>query len=41
MLERRRTLLTRMVPLDLVKDANGHVGGAVVWNMKEGKSRAN
>ncbi len=23
--------------LDLVKDANGHVGGAVVWNMKEGK----
>ena len=37
MLERRRTLLTRMVPLDLVKDANGHVGGAVVWNMKEGR----
>ncbi|MDU1987268.1 MAG: FAD-binding protein [Veillonella dispar] len=23
--------------LDLVKDANGHVGGAVVWNMKEGR----
>ena len=23
--------------LDLVKSAEGHVGGAVVWNMKEGK----
>lgn len=37
MLERRRTLLTRMVSLDLVKSAEGHVGGAVVWNMKEGR----
>ena len=23
--------------LDLVKSADGHVGGAVVWNMKEGR----
>ncbi|MDS9221819.1 FAD-binding protein, partial [Streptococcus pneumoniae] len=23
--------------LDLVKDAEGKVGGAVIWNMKEGK----